>query len=83
MTISGVLKGFNNTVIYFAEEHSYKEINNVSLIFSYGSRSLHTQSLLPQNVVYVKFKARQGGESKYALKKICVVWYDLDPGVDL
>lgn len=28
-------------------------------------------------------KARQGGESKYALKKICVVWYDLDPGVDL
>lgn len=55
MTISGVLKGFNNTVIYFAEEHSYKEINNVFLIFSYGSRSLHTQSLLPQNVVYVKF----------------------------
>lgn len=39
MTISGVLKGFNNTVIYFAEEHSYKEINNVFLIFSYGSRS--------------------------------------------
>lgn len=71
MTISGVLKGFNNTVIYFAEEHSYKEINNVFLIFSYGSRSLHTQSLLPQNVVYVKFKARQGGESKCSEKNLC------------
>lgn len=49
MTISGVLKGFNNTVIYFAEEHSYKEINNknpeVFMISikgqGLGSRSLH------------------------------------------